>query len=415
MEPRTLESIIAQVLFGFCSWVVESARERGLDRLYFLARDGYLLREIAQIVCQKRGYDIDCRYLYASRLAWRLPACYLCEEEGLRYVFDGALRLTFRGMMERFRADENQYRDCAQWAGVPQDQMDTPLTEKERQQIAWQLQNSREFRSMLDENSRKAYAPTVAYLKQEGLLDGEPVALVDTGWTGGMQHTLRLLLESAGSKSPLMGFYFGLYTTPGDPADGQYNAWYFSPDSPVWYAALFHNNVLESLCVAPHTMTVGYTFQDGRAAPELRPPGKNLAFRIPLTFLEECRRLAKKYGSQDGAFLLQNARKQMRRLCCTPTSEEAAKVGQALFCDDVSESYLSPLAAPISQQQAGEYLIWNREKSRPGLFWPCGSLAVSKVGFQWWYRLHIYGWEAVRVWRMKRRKRHAVYRHHRHS
>lgn len=415
MEPRTLEGILAQVLFGFCSWVIESARERGLGRLYFLARDGYLLREIAKMICKERGYGIDCRYLYASRLAWRLPACHLCEKEGLRYVLDGALRLTFRGMMERLRADESQCRTCAQWAGVPQNSMDTPLTEKERKQIAERLENSREFRKLLEKNSRKAYGPAIAYLKQEGLLNGEPVALVDTGWTGGMQHTLRLLLESAGNKSPLMGFYFGLYTTPGDPADGQYHAWYFSPDSPVRYAAMFHNNVLESLCVAPHTMTVGYTFQHGQAVPELRPPGKNLAFRIPLTLLEECRRLAKKYGPQDGDFLLQNARKQMRRLCCTPTPEEAAKMGQALFCDDVSEGYLSPLAAPISQRQAREYLIWNRKKSRPWLFWPCGSLSVSPVRFRWWYRLHICGWEALRVWRIKRRKGHAVYRYHRHS
>lgn len=414
MEPKTLESAISQALFGFCSWVVESAWEKGLHRLYFLARDGYLLREIAQMICEERGYGIHCRYLYASRLAWRLPACHLCQEEGLRYVLDGALRLTFRGMMERLRANESQRRACARWANVPQNQMDAPLTEKERRQIGQRLQNSREFCRLLEENSRKAYGPAMAYLQQEGLLNGEPVALVDTGWTGGMQHTLRLLLESAGCQSPLIGFYFGLYTTPGDPADGQYNAWYFSPDSPVRYAALFNNNVVESLCAAPHTMTVGYIFENGRAVPVLRPPGRNPGFRTPLSLLQECRRLAQKYNPQDGSFLLEEARKHMRRLCCAPSPQEAAKVGQALFCDDVAEGYLSPLAAPISRQQAREYLIWNRRKSRPGLFWPCGSLAVSPIRFRWWYRLHICGWEAVRVWKLKRRKRHAVYYHHRH-
>ncbi len=278
MKQKTLPSGVAKVMFGFCSWVVETAREKGLHRLYFLARDGYLLREISQMICQKRGYDLSCRYLYASRLAWRLPACHLDYQEACRYVFSGALRLTFRGMMSRIRADDSQCRMCARWAGISEEQLDAPLPEEERKRIALLLENERGFRLLLEEKSREAYDPVMIYLEQEGLMNGDPVALVDSGWTGGMQHTLRQLLESAGCHSPLIGFYFGLYTTPGVPADGEYLAWYFSPRSPVRYAALFNNNVLESLCTAPHAMTVGYSVQQGWAVPEGKPPGKNRAF-----------------------------------------------------------------------------------------------------------------------------------------
>ena len=415
MKQETLPSGVAKVMFGFCSWVVETAREKGLRRLYFLARDGYLLREISQMICQKRGYDLSCRYLYASRLAWRLPACHLDYQEACRYVFSGALRLTFRGMMSRIRADDSQCRMCARWAGISEEQLDAPLPEEERKRIALLLENERGFRLLLEEKSREAYDPVMIYLEQEGLMNGDPVALVDSGWTGGMQHTLRQLLESAGCHSPLIGFYFGLYTTPGVPADGEYLAWCFSPRSPVRYAALFNNNVLESLCTAPHAMTVGYSVQQGWAVPEGKPPGKNRHFwQQRQSLLENCRQLADEYSPQDAPVLLAQARRWMKHLCCVPSPEEAAAIGGRLFCDDIAEGYLSPLAVPISQSQAREYLVWNRRKARPGLYWPCGSLAVSPVRHRAWYRLHIYVWEALRITRMKRRASHAVHCDHRH-
>ncbi|MFR1474267.1 MAG: hypothetical protein ACLSB9_00195 [Hydrogeniiclostridium mannosilyticum] len=60
------------------------------------------------------------------------------------------------------------------------------------------------------------------------MLDGDPVAVVDTGWTGSIQRSLRQLLRSAGGNGGISGFCFGLYQEPKDPADGDYMAWYFS-------------------------------------------------------------------------------------------------------------------------------------------------------------------------------------------
>ena len=74
-------------------------------------------------------------------------------------------------------------------------------------------------------------------------------------WTGSIQRSLRQLLRSAGGNGGISGFYFGLYQEPKDPADGDYMAWYFSRRSPVHDRILFNNNVLDSMCAAPHPMT----------------------------------------------------------------------------------------------------------------------------------------------------------------
>ena len=52
------------------------------------------------------------------------------------------------------------------------------------------------------------------YLEQEGLLDKEKSALVDSGWVGSMQKTLNMVLNKLGREETLTGYYWGLYELP---------------------------------------------------------------------------------------------------------------------------------------------------------------------------------------------------------
>ena len=55
--------VTAPVLFCYVRQILKTAQEKGIKRLYFLARDGYVMKEIAQIICKKQYIGIDCRYL----------------------------------------------------------------------------------------------------------------------------------------------------------------------------------------------------------------------------------------------------------------------------------------------------------------------------------------------------------------
>ena len=46
---------------------------REIHKVKLIARDGYIPKLITDIVIQKRGLDIKTKYLYGSRLAWRIP------------------------------------------------------------------------------------------------------------------------------------------------------------------------------------------------------------------------------------------------------------------------------------------------------------------------------------------------------
>ena len=52
------------------------------------------------------------------------------------------------------------------------------------------------------------------YLRQEGLLEPVPWALVDSGWMGTTQETLGQALRLLGKSGSLRGYYAGLYRGP---------------------------------------------------------------------------------------------------------------------------------------------------------------------------------------------------------
>lgn len=61
------------LLYQYVSWVVESAAREHIDVLVFVARDGYILRRIANAIIRARSLEIETEYIYGSRIAWRDP------------------------------------------------------------------------------------------------------------------------------------------------------------------------------------------------------------------------------------------------------------------------------------------------------------------------------------------------------
>ncbi|SKB94969.1 hypothetical protein SAMN06296386_11036 [Lachnospiraceae bacterium] len=65
-------SAIGIILYSYIKWVIEYSKSNGIRKLGFIARDGYILRQIADRIIAENGYDISTVYLYGSRKAWRV-------------------------------------------------------------------------------------------------------------------------------------------------------------------------------------------------------------------------------------------------------------------------------------------------------------------------------------------------------
>ena len=54
-------AVVGPILSAYVFWVLEQARKAGVERLYFLARDGYILRKIAQELAPAVASSVDLR------------------------------------------------------------------------------------------------------------------------------------------------------------------------------------------------------------------------------------------------------------------------------------------------------------------------------------------------------------------
>lgn len=71
-EEKTGASLGGIILYPYVDWILYMCGIKGLKRLYFIARDGYVLKKIADKIISTFSYNIQTKYIYGSRQAWRL-------------------------------------------------------------------------------------------------------------------------------------------------------------------------------------------------------------------------------------------------------------------------------------------------------------------------------------------------------
>ncbi len=411
LGQNLVQKFVGPMLLNYVWWILHQAHQKGLQRLYFLARDGYLLREIALQFCAQFGLKIECRYLYCSRVALRTPSYYLLEQSEMdELLLQGGYQVTIRSILQRIELDEQQMEQVCAECGLGDIDPDRLLNHKEYKQVCTALANGALFHKYALEKSRESYGASIGYLQQEGLLELDQVALVDSGWTGSMQRSLRCLLQSAGFSGVLTGFYFGMYVPPKEIEDGTYLTWYFRNSSRKMDQICFSNNLFECLLPAPHGMTVGYTEHGGRYIPKLLPLDRTWGLDA---YVHEVLEYTGK-RLEDICFLdfpaqqlWEETHRAILRYMVHPTREEAVHLGTLSLCDDITEAYHLALATPEQLPALKEYSILRRIFRRffkrptraaiPRLLWPYGTIAFLPAYKRLWYRWNIYLGEWIRM------------------
>lgn len=306
--------VVGPMLFGFVHWCLAQAAERGLRRLYFVARDGQLLHRIAEQIAPAWGFAIECRYLHGSRQAWHPAAA------------DGADGLR---------------------------------------------------------------ALALGYLRQEGLLDGTPWAMVDIGWHGNLQRSLGRVLALGGAARPVMGFYFGLVpgaaVSAGDTATGYWNQ---LPARGHGVRRLNHA-LWEIFLSADHGSVLGYHEADGRFVPELREPRNERALAWGLATLQaavlkfgECWQEVAERRTFETNEWLTVTREVYLEFYRHPTRDEAATWGDIPFSDGQVEQDFHCLTPPLNGPAWRGIL----RRHRPLYWWAEGALAQRAC---WPLRLYL--------------------------
>ena len=408
--------VVGPVALSFVGWILDTAEKRGLTRLYFLARDGYLLLKIAKRICESRRLNIDCRYLYCSRIALRTPTYHLIGDEAYEILTAGGYYVTPETILKRASLSDDTIDEICESLAIGE--KNEPLSGRALDSFRSDLLSSAAYRSAVNETSRPTYEPTIGYLKEAGLFECEKVAIVDSGWTGSMQRSLRQLAESAGYRGEFVGFYFGMYTEPREERDGEYLCYYFDAHRGVRRRIFFNNNLFECMLSADHPMTLGYTLSLTGYAPIFANESKGREADLikeqiggAMDFVNE--RLSEGYAFKLKAEL-KRCYKILRHAMAFPSRRFASVYGSFLFCDDVTEGYHLPLADEKSRKSLSDYMLMPRifrkifglkkAKTRE-LLWPYGVIAFAPLLLRPWYRLNVIGWELLKALLSRKRKR----------
>jgi len=230
-------AVVGPVVLSFCLWLRDQAKTDGIEKLYFLAREGQLLKEVYDRVAKHVENTIPSEYLVLSRRAVTVAMIESSGDIGriarASAYFPNELKAFIRyryGVI----LDDNDVKDLCRkglWKTGKSVEISGDISH---------------LHPVLEELAEKIFARSraerpglAAYLNSLGLNDSSSAAVVDVGYSGTIQGMLSGFL-----KKPIHGYYMltsaksrKIYEKHGAFAHGYYGSQINGDDSnvsPLW-------------------------------------------------------------------------------------------------------------------------------------------------------------------------------------
>lgn len=388
--------MVGPLTFFFVWWVLNNAIKMGLRRLYFLARDGLILKKVAELLVNKWGLDIELRYLYCSRESLLLPSLDHVNEFELTWITWGYLSsISIEEICRRVRIELN---DLAKH--IPEyhfshiiSNPSSPLTLEDLNTLRKVLADPA-IEKIIKEKNSDIYEAAVGYLEQKGLFNGSPFGLVDTGWRGSSQYAISSLLDKAKSRpgNGVVGFYLGINNDKWVYKNDRLFPFMFDWSKQNRDYRLYNFLCFELLFAAAHGRTLKYENRNGNFRPVLETsassdlsPMIKLHHESAIQFADYASRLVSLSDYHKSFPGLCNL--LARKLISSPTSGEASVYGKFKTGSEITERDMQCIAPEMSYIDL--LMIATGRKKIKG-FWPQGSMARSNlITAQFLYRIFL--------------------------
>lgn len=372
---------------AFCLFVlhvIEESQRWGVSDIYFLAREGFLLRRIYDVLIQniyrfQRLAPIRVRYLYVSRLATSLPSVRaFCRRDMDMALF----RKRDAELAESLAAFGISMSDVADLAAMP----DTNDPSAVRRLFSDPL-----FSERVNALAHEARILLRRYLKQEGFFDPKNVnAIVDIGWSATIQANLTRAFHDDPEFPTVLGLYFGRrYTHEDDYALSHRSI--FAPGVifderrhvRAEHAVDHCVEIFEIFASAPHGGTLGYEADGDRVRPVLHDVPTALSCEqeaIQRGILEYAACFAKAYNDYelDRQILHKHVTRRLAQLLLCPTHRQVKALKEVKHSIDWGSKRDRPLVAtdlyPWSVFTPARLFASLRDSC-----WPEGSLRLSRI------------------------------------
>lgn len=177
---------VGPLLLGFARWLLISAMRDGIDRLYFLSRDGYLMKMAYDLIaanCQGAPKSI---YLLCSRRAVNLSKVRNVSQLIDLVDIDYAYNMKLADLLyNRFGLSRDDYSEAElREFGF---QRESRITQSDRSNLKMLISGMSSKIFTVAKEEREQY---ISYLNLAGVYTSGNAAVVDIGYAGTMQESL---------------------------------------------------------------------------------------------------------------------------------------------------------------------------------------------------------------------------------
>ncbi len=243
-------SYAALLFVPYLDWVITDAVKRGIETLYFVSRDGDLLKKAADAIIDACGYDIRTKYIYGSRRSWRIPSFIEAVDDDFFSEYGNLIGAeTFAELLDVLAIDEASLLDIH--PEFKQLSQKDHLKPADVQMVRRTLQRSDKYKAYLLNYAKQERKVVLQYLTQE--IDfSESFAFVEYWARGYTQTCLNRLLRAIRPEiNPPMYYARSIYPSSEEGIRINFQT---NTTSLIFVEFLFTN--------LPYSTTLGYQ-QDG--------------------------------------------------------------------------------------------------------------------------------------------------------
>jgi|GEM_PF-5317499 len=372
-------SLGGPVLYGFVEDTLEKAIKDGFNKLYFLARDGQIMLRIAEIINEKRNLGLDLKYLYAARQTSHFSAIFSLSERDISLATRNLAHITKGMIAERLNLSYTELASHLESDSIPGSQHDW-LTEEDLERVRTCLRSNQVLRARIIEIAAGKRASMLRYLEQEGIFDFDQVAIVDIGWTGGMQDSMYRVIASRKPEIKLCGYYYGIFEYSPDTSESNIKRSYAIMPGQISDSSFV--NGLELLTKAQHGTTYDYRESDsGVMEPctraHSRDPKVDAIQNGILDFSRAFEDIQTDYPELRGGHI--SFTTKLLSLLCKPDYETASVLGGMLHSSDQNDANPCEIAPALSIPGALYYsLLASTDRKNEITSWKEATLARSE-------------------------------------
>lgn len=250
---RLGEGVLAPVVRQFVLWLHREAKRDGVERLVFLARDGYLLWQAYQRVVAPEEQLPSC-YMWASRRVLNVASIVAVDEPTLDFLMGDRDEMPVEEYLRRIGLRASDHLHELRQAGFADPSVVVRRRDMGRLEVLFQR-----LEAAIVAQARRERMVLLRYAS--GLADWqhERCGVIDAGWHGTLQRSLARVLEVP--EGYLRGYYLGLHRSA-NKAMRPYMKAFLEEDRPGdgwWYAHTVRRavEILEMLLAEPDQSVVG--------------------------------------------------------------------------------------------------------------------------------------------------------------